>query len=193
MSQKLPSFYMITGRKAAKNKSLYQSVKLALKNGVKLVQLREKDLSTEKLIPLAKKLKTLCRAHHAKLLINSRVDIALALNLDGVHLPAKESCLSLKEARLLLGPKKLIGKSTHSLKEALEAQKEKADFITFGPVFPTPSKKGLIQTKGLNQLARVSKKVRIPVYALGGLTLNQLQPVRENGAHGIAGIRAFIR
>lgn len=182
---KLPRLYCITDGKL--------SIERALKRGVKLVQLRNKDLPTKKLFSLARKLQKTCKKHRAKLLINSRSDIALSLNLDGVHLPQQGSCLSPREARLVLGPRKLIGVSAHSLREAIAAQRAGADFITFGPVFATPSKKKYGSPLGLRKLEQVCRKIKIPVYALGGLSLDQLPLVRARGAHGLAAIRAFLK
>lgn len=187
--KKLPPYYMITDRKQTDN--LLKSVKKALKNGVRLIQLREKDLRTYDQYSLAKNLKKICDKKKARLLIHSRSDIALALNLDGVHLPQAGHCLSLPDTRLLLGKNKLIGQSCHSLKEAIRAEKEGADFITFGPVFKTPSKLKYGAPLGLKKLEQVCRKVRIPVYALGGLKRNDLEQVQKHGARGLAGIRAF--
>ncbi len=181
---KLPRYYMISDRKLCKQKNISKEVQL--------IQLRDKELSTEPLFELAIKSKALCDKKKIKLLINSRVDIALALDLDGVHFPQSNTCLSISEARILLGKKKLIGKSTHTLKEALHAQKEGADFITFGPIFETPSKIKLGKPVGLKKLKHVCTKVKIPVYALGGLNQEDLSKVQEQGAYGLAGIRTFL-
>ncbi len=190
--KKLPRSYMITDRTLCPKKKLLPAIKKSLQQGVRLIQLREKDLSTKELYELAKKIKPLCKKYHAIFLINTRVDLALALNLDGVHLPQKPGCLSLKEARLLLGPQKWLGQSTHSLKEALRAEKEGADFITFGPIHRTPSKIKLGRPLGFKQLQKICHAVKIPVYALGGLTQADLPQIKKRGAHGVAGIRTFI-
>jgi len=182
---------MITDRKKCRNKNLIPVVRKALQNGIRLIQIREKDLSLTELHSLSLKLKSLCKKYHAKILINSKIEIAQALDLDGVHLPHKQ--LSVSEALLLLGKGKLIGKSTHSLKEALKAQQEGAHFVTFGPIFETPSKKKLGKPVGMAELEKVCKKLRIPVFALGGLNLSHLPQVRSAGARGVAGIRTFIR
>ena len=190
--KKLPSFYMITDRKLSAKKTLVSVIRKALEQGIRLIQLREKDLKTEELYALAKKIKPLCKKYHAKLLINTRVDIALALNLDGVHLPEKSGTLSLNEVRLLLGPHKLIGQSTHSLNEARRAKKNGADFITFGPIHATPSKRKMGVPLGFEPLKKVCRSVKIPVYALGGLTRTDLLKIKKTGSHGVAGIRTFI-
>jgi len=182
---------MITGRKRCQNENLIPVVRKALQKGIRLIQIREKDLSLSELYSLSKKLKALCRSYRAQLLINSQLETALALNLDGVHL--SQSGCSIREARLLLGPKKLIGASTHTLQEALKAEEEGAHFITFGPVFSTPSKWMFGKPVGLGELKKASKKLKIPVYALGGFSLSQLPEVKKVGAHGLAGIRTFIR
>lgn len=190
--KKLPSFYMITDRKLHPKETLVSVIKKALQQGIRLIQLREKDLGTEELYALAKKIKPLCKKYRARFLINTRVDIALALNLGGVHLPQKPGSLSLKEARLLLGPHRLIGQSTHSLKEAQQAEKNGADFITLGPIHATPSKLKMGKPLGLQALKKIGCSVKIPVYALGGLAQTDLAQIKKAGAHGVAGIRTFI-
>lgn len=188
MHTPLPDQYMITDRKRCKD--LVRAVKKGLERGVRLIQIREKDLSSKELYHLTQELKPLCQHVDAKLLINSNLDVALVLDLDGIHLP--QQSLLISEVRLMLGPEKWIGKSTHTIKEAQVAEKQGANFITFGPLFETPSKKNLGKPLGLKKLEQVCQKVSIPVFALGGVNLTQLDEVKTLGAHGIAGIRTFL-
>lgn len=190
--KKLPKFYLISNQALCPKKNLLKILQKTLSQSQHMVQLREKELSTEELFFLAKKIKKATQKKNIPLIINTRVDLALALNLDGVHFPQKKECLSLSEARLLLGKKKLIGQSTHSLKEALQAEKEGADFITFGPIKKTASKPNIKKPAGLKKLETVCHKVKIPVYALGGLSQEELSLVQAHGAYGLAGIRTFI-
>ncbi len=130
--------YLITDRRQTRSRTLSAVVEQALQGGVRAVQLREKDLPTDELYRLADEFRRLTSLYGAKLLINERADIARDVRADGVHL--QESGISVAAARKIIGPERLIGVSCHSLDSAKSAQKSGADFITFGPVFFTPSK-----------------------------------------------------
>lgn len=190
------NIYLVTDRKQIPSPSWGQISNLspviedALKGGIKAVQLREKDLSGKKLFELTKKIRIRTKKYNAKLFINDRVDIAIAVDADGVHLGQKS--FSAKDARKLLGTKKLIGVSTHSLKEALDAEKHGADFITFGPVFYTPSKAGYGKPLGIEKLKEAAKAVNIPVFAIGGIKLNNAKEVMAAGVQGMAMISEIM-
>ena len=176
--------YLITDRKQVKNSNLPVAVRKALAGGVRAVQLREKDLETRELLKLAHKMRELTNKYDAKLFINDRFDIAIAVNADGVHLT--QSSIPVDAVRTAVGGKLLIGVSTHSLKEAREAEKGGADFITFGPVYRTLSKIKYGAPVGLDILGKVCRKTRIPVFALGGVKMNRIKSVKEAGAHGVS-------
>ena len=134
---------------------------------MRAVQLREKDLSAAELLPLAGELRSLTREFGARLLINDRVDVALATGADGVHLGGHS--LPAADARRLLGPDKLIGVSTHRIEEIRTAEESGADFVTFGPVWFTPSKAPFGEPVGLAQLREACAATALPVFALGGV------------------------
>lgn len=163
----------------------------ALKAGVKAIQLREKDLPTRPLLDLACELRKLTRAYGARLLINDRVDLCLAVEADGVHLRADG--LPVERVRSLLGPEKLIVVSTHSVQEAQKAQREGADFIILGPIYFTPSKAsyGPPLGSGILQAARRAG-VTLPIFAIGGVTPERIQEIRSAGADGAAVISAIL-
>lgn len=181
--------YLITDRKVAKV-PLVDAVRLALEGGVKAVQLREKDLPVRELLAVAKDLRKLTREHHAKLFINDRVDVAIGVEADGVHLGVES--IPCSAARKLVGKKMLIGVSTHSLEEAKRAKSEGADFITFGPVFDTPSKRGFGAPLGTQKLGEVVREVSLPVFGLGGVNGRNLGDVLYTGARGVAMISAIL-
>lgn len=185
----LPSLYLITDRKASGTRVLLSTVEASFNGGVRLVQLREKDLSAKELLALAIELKTLAARYKARLLINDRLDIALLAEADGVHLTS--TSYSPKEARKLLGDKALIGVSTHGLEEALRAEKDGADFITFGPVFHTPSKAGMGGPLGIEKLKEAAQRLSIPVFGLGGIDESNVKDVAASGA-SIALISAIM-
>lgn len=184
--------YLITDRKQLKETSrLLAAVTQALKGGVRAVQLREKDLDTRELLKLAYKMRALTDKYKAKLFINDRFDIALAVGADGVHLT--QSSIPVYAVRDTVKKKLLIGVSTHSLKEAREAEKGGADFVTFGPVYHTPSKRKYGAPVGLDALKTVCTKIKIPVFALGGIKSNRINNVLENGASGVAMISEIFK
>ena len=166
-----------------------ETIAAALRGGVNAVMLREKDLSARELYALALRLRALTRDAGAQLIINDRLDVALAVEADGIHLGWQS--LPLKAARTVAGNRLKIGVSTHSFEEARQAERDGADYITFSPIFPTPSKEGLVPVQGLDGLRAVCDGLTIPCIALGGITPENAQSVRAAGASGIAAIRAF--
>ena len=162
----------------------------ALEGGVKAVQLREKDLSGKDLFHLADKTRELCDRYQAQLFVNDRIDIALAVDATGVQLG--KSSIPIETARILLGPRKLIGYSAHSLEEARVAQQHGTDFVLFGPVYFTPSKAQYGMPQGFEALRKVVEKIEVPVYAIGGINSGSILDARRTGARGVALISAII-
>ncbi len=182
--------YLITDRACPPGGDLPAAVEQALAGGVSLVQLREKDLPDAALLALARALRELTARYEVPLLINSRVDIALACRADGVHLGARSP--GLKQARKRLGPQALIGFSAHSIAEIRLAEAIDADFVTFSPIFFTPSKRDMGEPLGLEALRQACAATELPVYALGGIAAGNLTAVRRTGAAGFACIRAVL-
>jgi thiamine-phosphate pyrophosphorylase len=182
--------YLITDRMQTAGRALPAVVADALRGGLRAVQLREKDLDGCQLFELAGELRNVTLEFGAKLLINDRVDIAVAVGADGVHLG--RGSLPVSVARRILGSTRLIGYSAHGLEEARQAEHDGADFITFGPVFATPSKAAYGEPLGLERLAEVVRNLAIPVFALGGVKLLSAGTVLSAGARGIALISAII-
>jgi len=177
--------YLITDRKiVVRYTSLVAAVKEALKGGVKAVQLREKDLDTRELLKLAYKMRELTEKYNAKLFINDRLDIALAAGADGVHLA--QNSIPIEAVKKVVKHKLIIGASTHSLKEAVNAERAGADFITLGPVYRTSSKVKYGRPIGMNVLKKVSGKVEVPVFAIGGIKSNRIETAQKAGAYGVA-------
>jgi thiamine-phosphate pyrophosphorylase len=184
------SLYLITDRTQTAGRMLPAVVADALRGGMRAVQLREKDLTGRQLFELAGELREITWKYDAKLLINDRVDIALAVGADGVHLG--KAGLPVQKARSILGSEYLIGYSAHSAEEALQAQMDGADFVTIGPVYPTPSKAQYGVPSGLRVLAETARTARIPVFALGGVKHSSIGEVLAAGAHGVALISAVM-
>lgn len=184
------SLYLITDRHQTGGRPLMDVVRQALDGGVKAVQLREKDLPGGELHRLAVDLRRLTSDYAARLIINDRPDIALAVEADGVHIGA--SSLPVAAARRLLGRDKIIGYSAHALDEARCAQADGADFVTFGPVYPTPSKAAYGEPCGINKLADVVSALEIPVIALGGISPANITEALSANIRGIAVISAIL-
>lgn len=182
---------MITDRKLfADTHSFFSGVEEALKAGLKAVQLREKDLATRDLLEMAYRMRDLTMRYNAKLFINDRADIAMCVNADGVHLG--QSSMPVYAVRNVVGENLMIGVSAHNLEEAETAEREKADFITFGPVYRTPSKLIYGEPVGLEELKRVATKINIPVFGLGGVKLHNVKDVIETGACGVSLISGIL-
>lgn len=181
--------YLITDRTQTNGRALVDVVGEAVQGGVDAVQLREKDLNSRDLAVLGRVLLSVCRAHGARLLINDRIDVALAIGADGVHLPA--ASFACADARRLIGDHRIIGVSTHSLAEAEAAANAGADFVVFGPVYETPAKRAFGTPVGETALAEVTRRSSVPVLALGGVGPQQVASVRRCGAAGIAVVRAI--
>jgi thiamine-phosphate pyrophosphorylase len=149
-----------------------------------VIQLREKDLNTQELLKVAYKMRDVTEQYGARLFINNSFDVALAAGADGVHLT--QNSIPVDAVRKTVKAKLLIGVSTHSLKEARAAERGGADFITFGPVYRTPSKLRYGPPQGLDNLEEVCCKVGIPVFAIGGIKSHRIDKVKKAGAYGVA-------
>jgi len=186
------SLYLISDRRALPaGRSLVEAIEAALQGGVKSVQLREKDLMAAELLPLAQQLRELTTRHGARLLINDRLDVALAVGADGVHLGGHS--LPVEVARRLLGPDRLIGVSTHDRKQIDAAIQGGADFITFGPVWQTLSKTLPGEPAGLETLAEACRYSPLPVFALGGVTPAGIPQLRSAGCRHVACIGGILQ
>lgn len=179
-----PRLYLITDRRQVPGGDLFACLQRALQGGARLVQLREKDLEARAFLELAVRAVALCRAAGARLLINGRADVALAVGADGVHLTSTDPPVA--EVRALLGPQALIGVSAHHVDEVVRAETEGASFVTFGPVYDTPSKRGMGKPVGIGRLRDAVYAGGVPVFALGGVHLEQLPAVLGTGCHGVA-------
>ena len=136
------------------------------------LQLREKDLEAGELVALARQLRTICDRYHARLIVNDRLDVAIAAHADGVHLPANSFAVA--DARALIGHKGLVGVSTHDTAEVIDAAQAGADFVVYGPVFDPLSKGKYTTARGAEGLTAAVRAASIPVFALGGITASRV-------------------
>ena len=181
---------LVTDRTQTGGRSLPSLIRQAVSAGLPAVQLRERDLSTGELLPLAQEVQSITTSHAVPLIVNDRVDLVLALNLDGVHLRANS--LPVPVVRRLVGSDRLIGISTHSVEEVQRANHDGADYIIFGPIFDTPSKRSFGSPLGLGVLADVCRDSIVPIFAIGGITSERVRDVRRAGVHGVAVIGALL-
>jgi thiamine-phosphate pyrophosphorylase len=161
-----------------------------LKAGKISIQLRERDLCAKDLLTLAREIQQLMEPHNGQLLINDRLDVALSLEKAGVHLSSNSLPVGL--VRRLLPPLRLLGASAHSVAEALEVEANGADYVVLGPVYDTPSKRLFGPPLGLPTLEEAARAVRLPIFAIGGVTAGRARELRRAGAFGVAVITAIL-
>ncbi len=183
------SLYLITDRRVG-TRGWWEGIEAALQGGVRALQLREKDLPTRDFLALARQARAITARFGARLFVNDRVDLALAVEADGVHLP--QAGLPAQAVRRIAPEEFLIGVSTHNLAEVREAAEGGADFATFGPVFHTLSKAAYAAPVGVGALREACASADLPLFALGGVTAGRLPTILEAGARGIACIGAIL-
>ena len=184
----VPCLTLITDRRLCRSLSLEAAVARAVGGGGNVVQLREKDLTAEQLVPLADRLRAITR-DKALLIVNTRLDVAQLCGADGVHLPERGP--SVAATRRLAGDGFIIGRSVHSVEEAVRAQEEGADYVQVGAMFATRSHRGR-PPAGLGLLRSVAARVNIPIVAVGGITGGNVGQVMQAGAGGAAVISAIL-
>ena len=183
------TLYLCTDRELMSEDTLEKSVELSIQGGVSVVQLREKDCSGREFLQVAREVKQITDAYEIPLIINDRIDIAMAVDADGVHLG--QSDIPAHTARELLGPDKIIGVSAYNKELAVEAQKEGADYLGVGDIFGTSTKAGTHHVE-IDTLSRICQAVKIPVVAIGGINLSNVTKLAGTGIQGTAVISAII-
>lgn len=181
--------YLITDRKVARS-PLPEAVRLALEGGIKAIQLREKDLPVRELLALAQELRDITREFGAKLFINDRLDVATLIGADGIHLGGQS--MPVDAVRKVVGKSMQVAVSTHNAGEAKAAQDGGADFITYGPIYETPSKIEYGPPVGVKSIRDIKNDISIPIYAIGGINSGNMLQVMSAGADGIALISAIM-
>lgn len=180
---------LVTDRKQCGDRSLPEVVAEAIEGGVNVVQLREKDLPAGELVTLARQLRGVC-GHQALLIVNDRVDVALLSGADGVHLP--ENGLATSAVRKLLPPSFRVGRSVHTINAARQAEQDGADYVIVGTIFSSPSHpEG--PAAGSALLSGVTRRVQVPVVAIGGVTPENAEECWNAGANGVAVISSILR
>lgn len=181
---------LVTDRQQTKGRPLVSVLAQALKAGRPSIQLRERDLCAKELLALADEIQQLTGPRGVQLVINDRLDVALSLEGAGVHL--RSNSLPVSVARRLIGPRRVLGASVHSVKEAVEADASGADYIVLGPIYDTPSKQRYGPPLGLSALEGAARAVRVPIVGIGGVTAARARDMRLAGAFGVAVITAVL-
>jgi thiamine-phosphate pyrophosphorylase len=182
--------YVITGERFSRGRSLTEVVSQAIDGGAKVIQLREKEMDTRRFIAEGHRIREITRSAGAIFIVNDRIDVALVVDADGVHVGQDD--MDIEDVRKLVGPHKLIGVSTHSVEQAIRAEQAGADYIGIGPVFATQSKADAKYPEGLQQVKNIRAAVRIPCIAIGGIKADNVEDVILAGADGAAVITAVV-
>ena len=185
----IPPLYAILDPEQTKGRSTERILHDLLEGGVKFLQLRVKSLPSSDLFELARRARAATRSHECKLIVNDRVDIALACDADGVHLGQDD--LPLEVGRKLMG-QKIVGISTHDLEQAREAEQNGADYIGFGPIFATPTKPDYTPI-GLADIGQVHADVSLPIFCIGGIKMDNLVPLIAAGARRVAIVSGLLK
>jgi thiamine-phosphate pyrophosphorylase len=183
------SLYLVTDREVLKERDLCLSIEQAIQGGVTLVQLREKDVSSLEFYRIALEVKNITDKYNVPLIINDRLDIAMAVDAAGVHVG--QSDLTCEVARKILGDKKIVGVSTATVDEAIAAEKDGADYIGVGAMYSTQTKTDT-RPVTIETLAKIKQSINIPVVAIGGINENNFIPLKDTGIDGLAIVSAIL-
>ena len=190
-TSRLPPLYVVTDRHQTGEDRLLRILGDIIPEQGMMVQIRERDLGSRELLRFVEAVHRLAHPFRVAWFINDRVDLVLATQAAGVHL--RSDSMPTKEARKCLGAGYLIGKSVHSAEEALQSEKEGADFVVLGPVYETPSKRQYGPPLGVPVIREASRHCTIPVYAIGGMTPSRVENVMASGAAGVAVVSSIFQ
>ena len=190
MNREALRLYLVTNRYQDSLENFLKKVETACRSGVTIIQLREKNLTTNQYYQLAKQVKEITDAYQVPLIIDDRLDICLAVDAAGLHIGDDE--LPVSVARQVLGPEKILGVTAKTVKRALEAETSGADYLGTGAIFPTTTKENAPITL-ISTLKTICQTVAIPVVAIGGLTSENIDQLAETGIAGVAVVRDLMQ
>ena len=190
MNREALRLYLVTNRYQDSLESFLKKVEMACRSGVTIVQLREKNLTTNQYYQLAKQVKEITDAYQVPLIIDDRLDVCLAVDAAGLHIGDDE--LPVSVARQVLGPDKILGVTAKTVKRALEAEESGADYLGTGAIFPTTTKENAPITL-ISTLKTICQRVAIPVVAIGGLTSENIDQLIDTGIAGVAVVRDLMQ
>ena len=189
MDLKECKIYLVTDEKSCKGKDFYSCIEEAIESGVKIVQLREKNLSSKDFYEKALKVKEICKNYEVLFIINDRLDIAQAVEADGVHLG--QSDMPIEKAREILKDKFLIGATARNIEEAKKAELLGADYIGSGAIFGTSTKDNAKKLE-IEDLKKIVNSVKIPVFAIGGININNVSMLKNIGLQGVCSVSGIL-
>ena len=181
--------YLVTDRNVLKGKKLIAAIEESIKGGAGIIQLREKNISSREFLNIAEEVKQITDKYDIPLIINDRIDIALAVNASGVHLGQED--MPCKKARKILGKDMIIGVSAHNLEEALKAQEDGADYIGCGAVFTTTTKSDTTNIE-ISDIKRIKESIKIKMVAIGGINEENISKLQGTGIDGVAVVSAIL-
>jgi thiamine-phosphate pyrophosphorylase len=184
------SLYLVTDAELSRGRSLREIVTEAIRGGVTVVQYREKRAGTRRMIAEAQELCDLCRTYHIPVIINDRIDVALAVDAEGVHVGQEDMPAGL--ARKLIGPGRILGVSVENAAQARLAAAEGADYVGAGPIFATPTKPDASSPIGVEGLEEITRTCLLPVVAIGGVNATNVAAMIGAGAAGLAVVSAIV-
>ena len=190
MNREALILYLVTNRYQDSLENFLEKVETACRSGVTIIQLREKNLTTNQYYQLAKQVKEITDAYQVPLIIDDRLDVCLAVDAAGLHIGDDE--LPVSVARQVLGPEKILGVTAKTVKRALEAEEGGADYLGTGAIFPTTTKENAPITL-ISTLKTICQTVAIPVVAIGGLTSENMDQLAETGIAGVAVVRDLMQ
>ena len=190
MNRESLKLYLVTNRYQDSLESFLEKVEMACRSGVTIIQLREKNLTTNQYYQLAKQVKEITDAYQVPLIIDDRLDVCLAVDAAGLHIGDDE--LPVSVARKVLGPEKILGVTAKTVKRALEAEEGGADYLGTGAIFPTTTKENAPITL-ISTLKTICQRVAIPVVAIGGLTSENIDQLIDTGIAGVAVVRDLMQ
>lgn len=182
--------YLVTDRKWLNGRKLTDDLEKAILGGVTIIQLREKNLSNEEFISIAKDVKKVCQKYHIPLIINDNLEVALAINSDGIHIGQNDIPASI--VRKQIGPDKILGVSVHNLKEAFQAKIDGADYVGIGAIFSTKTKNDATNVT-LDSLKKICDNIDLPVVAIGGINLDNIFKLKDINIAGVAVVSAIMK
>lgn len=181
--------YLVTDRTNKTDTEFLNIIEEAIKGGVTVIQIREKEADTLEFYNISKKVKGICSKYNVPLIINDRIDIALAIDADGVHIGQND--MPIKIARKLIGNDKILGISAHNIQEAKEAEENGADYLGVGAIFTTSTKKDANDVS-IDTLKDITSTVNIPTVAIGGINLDNVEKLKDTNISGISVVSAIM-
>lgn len=182
--------YLVTDRQWLNGRKLTDDLEKAILGGVTIIQLREKNLTNEEFINIAKDVKKLCQKYDIPLIINDNLEVALAVDSDGIHIGQDD--LPALIVRKQIGTNKILGVSVHNLEEALQAKRDGADYVGVGAIFPTETKNDATNIT-LDKLQEICSNIDIPVVAIGGITIDNVSKLKNINIAGVAVVSAIMK